>query len=119
MSGTTHATSRSFSKPGKRDGMIPLKKRRTTMARAEKAEFEDAVAELKRDPAHPVRLQVGDMEVELRVVEATPAPLPVNSLRFGDRLAAHGPWEGESTEELLELIHEGRKAGGSAEPPKL
>ena len=55
------------------------------------------------------------MQVELRVVtvsreEATPG--------LGDRMAAAGPWEGETTEELIRILREGRDAGGSAEPPE-
>jgi hypothetical protein len=31
-------------------------------------------------------------------------------------MAAAGPWEGESTEELIRILREGRDAGDSAEP---
>ena len=79
------------------------------------ATLEEALARLKRDPSHPVRARVDDLEVELRSVtgekdEATPG--------LGDRIAAAGPWEGETTEELLRILREGRDAGGSAEPPE-
>jgi hypothetical protein len=78
-------------------------------------ELEDALARLKRDPVHPVRAQVEDLQVELRVVavgkeQAAPG--------LGDRMAAAGPWEGETTEELIRILREGREAGGSAEPPE-
>jgi hypothetical protein len=74
--------------------------------------LEEALAKLKRDPIHPVRAQVEDLQVELRVVtvskeDATPG--------LGDLMAAAGPWEGETTEELIRILREGRDAGGSAE----
>ncbi len=75
--------------------------------------FKDALAALRRDPMHPVRVRVENMDVELRAI-ATPAP----EIPLGDYLASLGPWEGESTEELLEILREGRRTGGSKEPPK-
>jgi hypothetical protein len=42
------------------------------------------------------------MDVELRALR-TPAP----EIPLGDYLASLGPWEGESTEQLLELLREG------------
>jgi hypothetical protein len=80
---------------------------------AAKSPLDDALAALRRDPMHPVRVHVGDMNVELRAVQ-TPAPEDL----LGDYLASIGPWEGESTEELMELLREGRRMGGSKEPPK-
>ena len=80
---------------------------------AAKFTLEDALAALKRDPMRPVRVHVENMDVELRAV-ATPEP----EMPLGDFLASLGPWEGESTEELLELLREGRRLGGSKEPPK-
>jgi hypothetical protein len=80
---------------------------------AAKSTLEDALAALKRDPMHPVRVHVEDMDVELRAIK-TPQP----EMPLGDYLASLGPWEGESTEELLQLLREGRRIGGSKEPPK-
>jgi hypothetical protein len=79
------------------------------------ATIEEALEKLKRDPVHPVRAQVEDLQVELRVVtigkeDVTPG--------LGDLMAAAGPWEGETTEELIKILREGRDAGGSAEPPE-
>ena len=79
------------------------------------ATLEEALARLRRDPVHPVRAQVEDLQLELRVVtvskeETTPG--------LGDRMAAAGPWEGETTEELIRILREGQDAGGSAEPPE-
>ena len=77
--------------------------------------LEEALAKLRHDPSHPVRAHLDELDVELRVVvarqdEATPG--------LGDRMAAAGPWEGETTEELIQILREGRDAGGSAEPPE-
>jgi hypothetical protein len=77
--------------------------------------LEEALARLKHDPLHPVRAQVENLQVELRVVtvdkeDATPG--------LGDLMAAAGPWEGETTEELIRILREGRDAGGSTEPPE-
>jgi len=76
--------------------------------------LEDAVDQLKRDPLHPVRLHVKDMEIEVRAVVP-----PAHDMPLGDFLASLGPWEGENTEELLQLLREGRRMGGSKEPPDL
>ncbi len=77
--------------------------------------LEEALAKLRHDPSRPVRAHLDELDVELRVViphqdEATPG--------LGDRMAAAGPWEGETTEELIRILREGRDAGGSAEPPE-
>jgi hypothetical protein len=62
------------------------------------------VAQLKRDPSHPVRVTVNDVEVELRLVGGG------RSEQSGhDILAGIEPWQGESTEEFLRIIQEGRR----------
>jgi hypothetical protein len=64
--------------------------------------LEEALAELKRDPSHPVHARVDDLEVELRVVaDKTVAP--------ADIFAGVGPWQGQSTEELLRVLREFRE----------
>lgn len=75
--------------------------------------LEEAVAQLKRDPANPVHAQVENLEVELRVVGNAP------TRRRGSRMAALGPWEGITTDDLIRVLREGRAAGGSGEPPTL
>jgi len=63
--------------------------------------LEEAVAELKRDPARPVHARVDELEVELRVVAANGNDaLPA----LGTRMAALGPWLGESTEEIVRIL---------------
>jgi hypothetical protein len=78
------------------------------------ASLEEAVAELKRDPSHPVQARVEGLDVELRV-------LPSNETQpgVGSRLAAIGPWEGIALDELDRILREGRDAGGSAPAPEM
>ncbi len=74
----------------------------------------DAIAQLKRDPAHPVQARVDGLDVELRVVpsnETQPA--------LGARLAAIGPWEGVALDDLMKILREARESGGSAEAPDM
>lgn len=77
--------------------------------------IEDALAALKRDPTHPVCVHVDavDMDVELRAVIR---PRRTGS-GLGSKMAALGPWQGESLEEITTILREGRRAGGSALPP--
>jgi hypothetical protein len=74
-----------------------------------------ADAQLKRNPRRPVHADVGELEVEIRVVEK-PAQA---GARLGDRMAAAGPWQGETEEEILETLRQARRAGGSEEPPAM
>lgn len=67
------------------------------------------MAELKRDPAHPVRVVVDGIEIELRrPPEAGVIRGAVDQSNLGDRIAAIGPWQGESTDEVVEIL---RRAG--------
>jgi len=76
--------------------------------------LEEAVAELKRDPSHPVHARIDGLDVELRV-------LPSNETEpgLGTRLAAIGPWEGVGLDDLMRILHDGRESGGSAAPPEM
>jgi hypothetical protein len=71
--------------------------------------LDDALAALRRDPTRPVEAELQGMHVELRVAP----PSAANVFR------AIGPWEGETTEELLRRLDEARRAGGSADAPEL
>ena len=62
----------------------------------------EALAQLKRDPAHPVRAEVDHLKVELRVVPDTSTDQPL-----GDFLADGGGWKGESFEEITRILREG------------
>jgi hypothetical protein len=77
----------------------------TIVARPEKhipASLEEAVAQLKRDPQRPVHARVDDLDVEIRVVaDETTVP--------ADVFAGVGPWQGETTEELLRVLREARQ----------
>ncbi len=88
------------------------------VARPEKqipASLEEAVAELKRDPRRPVHARVDDLDVEIRVVEA-PAQTGTG---LGDRMAAAGPWQGETEQEILDILRESRRTGSSEDPPSM
>jgi hypothetical protein len=76
--------------------------------------IEHLLDRLRRNPCRPVRTRLGDMEVEIRVVDRGTA-----SGRLGDRIASLGPWSGETSEEVSALLEGIRRAGGAAEPPPL
>lgn len=76
--------------------------------------IEEAVEELKRDPSTPVRTRVGGLTIEVRAVREG----------AGERSAAAvfaeiGPWEGETTEEVLAILAEARHGGGQRSVPDL
>jgi hypothetical protein len=82
----------------------PEKKRPTTL--------DEAVDQLKRDPLHPVRLHVNDVDIEVHLVKPEQG-----TQRLGDFMAEGGGWKGESPDEILRILREARKSGGTAEPP--
>ena len=87
------------------------------MSRPEKLippSLEEALAELKRDPSHPVHARVDGFDVELRVLPSNESKTGV-----GSRLAAIGPWDGIALDELAQILREGRESGGSAAPPEM
>jgi hypothetical protein len=102
-------------------GVVPLQSEDEAVAIPEKQRpttLEEAVAQLKRDPAHPIRLVVDGMEIELRrPAEPGVIPGPADQSNLGDRMAAVGPWQGESTEEIIQILREARQ--GSRKLPDL
>lgn len=75
------------------------------MARPEKhipASLEEAVAELKRDPRQLVHARVDNLDLEIRVVAS-------ETVTPGDLFEGVGPWQGQTTEELLRLLREARQ----------
>jgi hypothetical protein len=68
--------------------------------------LDDALQRLKREPGEPVRATVEGMTVEVRVV---PSPPVIRSA--ADVFAEIGPWEGETTEEMLKFLAEARRQG--------
>lgn len=76
--------------------------------------IEEAVEQLRRDPTQPVRTRVGDLTIEVRAV---PEPGPQRSA--ADVFAELGPWEGETTEEILAILAEARRRGGHPRVPEL
>ncbi len=77
--------------------------------------LDEALAALKRDPANAVHARVEGLDVELRVVSRTSAP----EIGLGDWMASAGPWQGETEDEILEILRDARRTGGSAEPPEM
>lgn len=76
--------------------------------------LEEAVEQLKRDPSRPVRAAVDGFTVEVRAVSA------MSGLESAaDLLAAIGPWEGETTDEILAMLGAARAAGGKRSVPGL
>jgi hypothetical protein len=75
--------------------------------------LDEAVAEVRRDPLHSVHARIDGLEVELRVVSADERPQATE-----DVLGGAGPWVGETTEEILQVMQEFRRDDGR-EPPRL
>ena len=73
-----------------------------------------ALIELKEHPDRSVRARLRGMEIEMRIVQS-----PSSKKGLGDVLAALGPWEGETEEELSQLLNQARNAGSDADPPVL
>jgi len=91
-------------------GAVDLRDRR----QVEPVTLEEVVAQLKRDPAQPVRTKVDDLTIEVRAV-VEPEP----SRTAADAFAEIGPWGGETTEEILQILAEARRAGGRRSVPEL
>jgi hypothetical protein len=66
--------------------------------------LDEALQRLKREPGEPVRATVEGMTVEVRVV---PGPPVIRSA--ADVFAEIGPWEGETSQEMLEFLAEARR----------
>ena len=66
--------------------------------------LDEALQRLKREPGEPVRATVDGMTVEVRVVSAGPT-----SRSAADAFAEIGPWEGETTEEMLKFLADARR----------
>jgi hypothetical protein len=62
-------------------------------------ELDAAVAALRQDPTKPVRAKLLDMTVELRAVSDEGAQISA-----AEAFANLGRWEGESAEELTQMI---------------
>jgi hypothetical protein len=68
--------------------------------------LEQAITHLKRNPSRPVTLRVDDLDIELRVRASASV-----AGSAADQFREIGPWEGESTEEILEMLAEARRQG--------
>ncbi len=76
--------------------------------------LEEAFQQLKRAPAEPVRVTIEGLTVEVRVVP----DLPVNR-SAAELFAEIGPWEGETTDEMLQFLAESRRRGSQRAVPEL
>jgi hypothetical protein len=76
--------------------------------------IEEAVEQLRRDPTRPVRATVGGLTIEVTAVTEKASGRSAASV-FGEI----GPWEGETTEELLAFLAEARRRGGRRPAPDL
>jgi len=76
--------------------------------------LDEALAQLRTDPSHPVQVEVDGLTVELRVVAKPP-----RTKSAADLFEEIGPWEGETTEELLAFLREARREGGQRQVPEL
>jgi hypothetical protein len=79
-----------------------------------KVTLEEVVAQLKRDPGHPVRAKVGDLMIEVRAVDGHVSGKPAAEV-----FAELGPWAGESTEEMLHRLAAARRSGDQRSIPDL
>jgi hypothetical protein len=68
--------------------------------------IEEIVEQLKRDPSQPVRTRVAGLTIEVRAVDE-----PAASGSAAELFAELGPWDGESTEEMLSLLAFARRQG--------
>jgi hypothetical protein len=76
--------------------------------------LEEAVQALKREPAQPVRATVEGLTIEVRVVP------PAGDDRSAAELFAEiGPWQGESTEEMIAFLGRARRQGAQRSVPEL
>ena len=76
--------------------------------------IEEAVEQLRRDPTRPVRARVGDLTIEVTAVTEEASGRSAASV-----FAEIGPWEGETTEELLAILAEARRSAGRRPAPDL
>lgn len=76
--------------------------------------IEEAVEQLRRDPTRPVRARVGELTIEVTAVTEKASGKSAASV-----FAEIGPWEGETTEELLAILAEARHRGGQRPVPDL
>ena len=68
--------------------------------------LDEAVEQLKRDPSRPVRTQVAGLTIEVRAVLD-----PATEKSAAELFAEIGPWVGESTAEVLDLLARARERG--------
>lgn len=70
--------------------------------------IQQALDELRAEPEKPVQVTVDGLTVEVRVVHDLADDTPLSAV-----FAEIGPWEGESTEEIMQFFREARREGGT------
>ena len=76
--------------------------------------IDEALQQLRREPGQPVRAMVEGLMIEVRVVPDLPVSRSAAAL-----FAEIGPWEGETTDEMLEFLAEARRRGSQRSVPEL
>ncbi len=76
--------------------------------------LDDVVAQLKKNPGHPVRARVGDLTIEVRAIDEQGATRSAAGV-----FAELGAWSGESSEEILHLLAEAKTSGGQRQVDEL
>lgn len=76
--------------------------------------IDEALQQLKREPGQPVRAMVEGLTIEVRVVPDLPVSRSAAAL-----FAEIGPWEGETTDEMLAFLAEARRRGSQRSVPEL
>jgi hypothetical protein len=74
----------------------------------------DAIDQLKRNPARPVRAHVQGLTVEVRVVPEAPAGR--SAAELFDQV---GAWAGETTDEILAILADARRKGSQRKVSEL
>lgn len=79
--------------------------------------LDEAIAQLERDPRNRVIASVRGLAIEIRALPPGDEPPARTAREAFERL---GPWEGETQEQIVNILREGRMAGASTnEPPRL
>jgi hypothetical protein len=76
--------------------------------------LEEALRDLRQEPDRPVRARVEGMVVEVRVVAEV-----AGGRSAADAFAEIGPWQGETTAEIMAILGEARREGSNRRGPNL
>ena len=76
--------------------------------------LEEALWDLRQEPDRPVRARVEGMVVEVRIVAEV-----AGGRSAADAFAEIGPWQGETTAEIMAILGEARREGSNRGGPRL